>query len=712
MFRKKLFTSILLTGVGLLGTIIYIEVNNTMDSFSSLLINEVCSHNETIVYNDIGAYTDYVELYNNSDTSINLSNYFLSDKEEQLNLYALPELELLPHAYTVVFIDKEIAGFGIGDEESIYLSDEERNIIDAVTLPIMDKDTVYARSATNLQWESNLEASPGDSNTNEKEEINRIEDVNSVPLFSVDSGFYEESFYLEINTDGKYDIYYTLDGSMPTENSYYYDGPILIEDASNNENVYSIIEEISIDEEEVELPEYLVDKCTIVRAVAIDTEGARSEESYGTYFVGFDNKYGYGETHVISIITDPINLFSEEKGIYVTGNLADKHWYSGEQTEEKHDAITNYTREGKGWKKPAYVQLFDESGEVLYSQQAKMGIHGNYCTLLAQKGFNLLPDTGQNIFEGLLADASTSLMLRPGGAKDWRDTQFRDALNHVLMEDRELAVLRAVPCQVFLDGEYWGLYNLQERVDQGLIAEEYGVKVEDVIVTKNTHVVGEDDSYYELYRDVISFVESHDLTIEENYAEVEKMIDIQSYIEYYCFQIYVAACDTVGNNYSCWRTKTVSSKDYYDGKWRWVLYDTDDSIGARKELSNVTVDSFSAGHMTITPMEDILFSSLMQNENFKYHFVSTFVEMADTDFAPERVNPIIDELTNEYMKASVISHRRWLHGEYDEEQYLEKVEVVRDFFARRRKYIMEHLENNLGLDNVEEYLKEKQVVYG
>lgn len=704
---KKISSFIFIILFGICLTCICVWKGSSMDSMKTILINEVCSHNETIVYNDIGEYTDYVELFNNSDDKVNLSKFYLSDKEEQLNLYSLPEVELLPYTYAVVFITRETAGFCIGDEESIYLSDEENNIIDAVTLPIMDADIVYSRGVADLQWESDLEASPGAANTKVREVVRRIEDENSIPIFSKNSGFYEEPFYLEINVDSKYDIYYTLDGSVPTENSYYYDGPILIEDASRNENIYSTIKEISIDEEQVELPEYLVDKCTIVRAVAITADGAKSEETYGTYFVGFQDKYGYGDTHVISIITDPDNLFSKDKGIYVTGNLADKHWYGGEQLEEKHDAITNYTREGKGWKKAAYVQLFDEKGEALYNQQIKIGIHGNYCTLLAQKGFNIFPENAEYIFEGVMGEANTSLMLRPGGAKDWRYTQFRDALNHMLVEDRELVVQQAVPCQVFLDGEYWGLYNLQERVDQGLVAENYAVRSEDVIVTKNNHVVGEDDSYYELYRDVISFVESCDLTIEENYAEVEKMIDIQSYIDYYCFQIYVAACDTIGNNYSCWRTKTVSTKDYYDGKWRWVLYDTDDSTGARKELSNVIVDSFSGGHMTIAPMEDVLFSSLIQNEEFKYRFVSTFVEMADTNFAPERVNAIIDELTDKYMEASVISHIRWIHGEYDEEQYLERVEVVRDFFNRRRSYIMEHLENNLGLDDIGEYLKGK-----
>lgn len=707
MSRKKLFTSILLIVIGLLGTTIYIKVNGDTDSSQSLLINEVCSHNETIVYNDIGIYTDYVELYNNSDDAIDLGDYFLSDKEERLDLFSLPEEELLPYSYTVVFIDRETAKFCIGDEESIYLSDSEGNIIDAVTLPIMDNDMVYARGVSDLQWQSNLEASPGKANAKVKEEVNKIEDENSTPVFSANSGFYEEPFYLEISVDNKYDVYYTLDGSVPTEDSYYYEEPIYIYDASDNENLYSVIEEISIDERQIELPEYLVDKCTIVRAVAIAADGGRSEETYGTYFVGYDSKYGYGDTYVISIITDPNNLFSKDKGIYVTGNLAEKHWYGGEQLEEKHDAITNYTREGKGWKKPAYAQLFDESGEVLYNQQIKIGIHGNYCTLLAQKGFNMFPENTEYIFEGLLGGASTSLMLRPGGAKDWRYTQFRDALNHMLVEDRELVVQQAVPCQVFLDGEYWGLYNLQERIDQGLVAETYGVNAEDVIVTKNNHLVGEDDSYYELYRDVISFVESHDLAIHENYAEVEKMIDIQSYIDYYCFQIYVAACDTIGNNYSCWRTKTVSTKDYYDGKWRWVLYDTDDSTGARKELSNVTVDSFSGGHMTITPMEDVLFSSLIQNEEFKYRFVSTFVEMADTNFAPERVNAIIAELSDKYMEAAVLSHRRWLHGEYYEDEYWERVEVVINFFEKRKSYIMKHLENNLEIDDVEEYLRKK-----
>jgi len=220
MLKKKLFTSILLSVVGLLGAITYIKVNNDTDSFTSLLINEVCSHNETIAYNDIGIYTDYVELYNISDDTIDLSYFCLSDKEEELSLYSLPAVELEPHTYTVVFIDKGTAGFAIGDEESIYLSDSEGNIIDAVTLPIMDKDMVYARNALDLHWRSNLAPSPGEANTRIQEVINRIEDENSIPIFSVNSGFYEEPFFLEINADSKYDIYYTLDGAVPTENSY------------------------------------------------------------------------------------------------------------------------------------------------------------------------------------------------------------------------------------------------------------------------------------------------------------------------------------------------------------------------------------------------------------------------------------------------------------------------------------------------------------
>jgi len=706
MLRRKQFASLLIVILGIVGAWMCLGARNNSEWQEGLLINEICGHNDTLVHNGMGYYTDYVEFYNNSEEEIVLSDFYLSDKQEWLDRCKLPEIVMEPYSYYLFFLDDYSAGFGIGKGECVYLSDAEGKVVDCVDMPSMGEDMVYARNVDSLQWEYGYLASPGEVNI-VKEGPKLIEDENSTPILSAASGFYEEPFYLEIATEYKYDIYYTLDGSVPTEESYLYEEPILIADASNNENVYSAIANISTNQSSVQLPEYLVDKCNVIRAVAIAPDGAISKEVYGTYFVGFGDKYGYEKTYTLSLITDPKNLFSHERGIYVPGAVADKGVYVDSKSGNAHELLANYSSEGKGWRRSAYVELFDEKGQYLGDHSVKIGIHGNYSAMQPQKSFNLLADSASEeryLFSGVLGDERTSLMIRAGGTVDWSETQFRDVLCNLLVEERDLTILHGIPCQVFLDGEYWGLYTLQERIDQGIIAEDFSVEEDDVIVIKNDTVVGKTDSYYELYETVVDYAEENDLSIDEHYAKMEEMIDIQSYIDYYCFIIYIAACDTVTNNYSCWRTENISSQEYCDGKWRWIVYDVDDSTGLRDGLTNVEVDSFLYGHMKKSPMQDVLFTSLMQNEAFKYQFVSTFVEMADTVFAPENVNVLIDELCSQYMEASIISHTRYNHGEFSENDYLEKVEVIRDFFERRRPYIMEHLENNLGIEDVEEYL--------
>lgn len=671
---------------------------------SGLIINEICSRNDRVIYDKQGYFYDYVEIYNPTDKVIELSDYYLSDTGWYLRKYSLPEKKIPPNGYEVVFINEDVTGFAIGKEEVIYLSNRSGGIVDSVPVPDMERNTVYAKSIDTENWENNQIPTPGGANDYSDVVDWTVDDAIEL-TFSHKAGFYEEPFYLEIEASDGCDIFYTVDGSMPTTESRRYEAPLLIEDVTNNENVYSMRTDISM--KEVTTPDYLVDKCNVIRAIAVSTEGNISEERTASYFVGYSERYGYEDIYVVSLVSDPENLFSSEKGIYVTGDIAE--WNRDTNAEmDPNQAYTNYTREGDGWRREANIEVFDEKGQVALEQNIEISIHGGFSTIYPQKGFNLLTpydvEKDEYIFKFPSGEEYSSLMLRPGGLRDWRKTQFRDVLNHELVEDRDITILNGIPCQVFLDGEYWGLYNLQERIDNGLIAKEFDVDIDNLIVTKTDFVVEGKDELYNQYETIIDFVESADLSKNIFYKQVESMIDIQSFIDYNCFEIYVANCDSISNNVSCWRTKDMSSTPYCDGKWRWIIYDTDDSTGIEPEVTNPMVDSFSAGHWNTTPMEEPLFSALLENESFKKRFVKTFVDMAYSDFDYERVSELIDKYTDSYMEAAVISRHRYGEPDYSEEAYLADVQVVRDFFSQRRDYILEHMKNNLGIEDLDAYL--------
>ena len=298
--------------------------------------------------------------------------------------------------------------------------------------------------------------------------------VGAVAL-SRESGFYDEPFDLELCFDGG-QIYYTLDSSDPDEHSIPYEGPIHIADASENPNVYSMNTDVSLEfRPEIlehsgqkprfgyEAPLEPVDKCTVVRAVAIDAAGRRSDVVTGVYFVGFRNKTGYENRGIIAVTTDPDNLFDPEKGIYVLGNAFESKLVDGyyQETDILFESWSaNYRKRGIEWEREATVQLFDADRNLQLSGNCGIRIQGGVSRGMLPKSLNLFARDayGMDAFPGqtLFGEDWTLGSLTLSSGSESNRNKMHDVMVNELVSGLDIDTRLYRPYVLFLDGEYWG----------------------------------------------------------------------------------------------------------------------------------------------------------------------------------------------------------------------------------------------------------------
>ena len=350
-------------------------------------------------------------------------------------------------------------------------------------------------------------------------------------VFSRQGGVYDEEFELELTSKGA--IYYTTDGSDPSESdtSIKYDGEIKVADRSGDANIVSAVSptlfctnfsDYSKDDGlicRIDAPsDDAVDKCTVIRAAAKDSAGNWSAVTTQTYFIGSTTDHIDGieagckasgsDLAVISITMDYDDLFDSGKGIYVKGDVFDnalkkfignKNWIKADDTR-KLDA--NYSQRGREWEREAHIDFFEmnENGaEQVLNQDCGIRIQGNYSRSDLQKGFRLYArkDYGDNKFrydvwgdelkdkDGNTIDKFKTFVLRAGGNCAFT-SKYNDTYWQTLAAGVDCSTKASRPCVVYLNGEYWGLYVLEEDYSDDYFESHYGVNKDDVIDTKAT----------------------------------------------------------------------------------------------------------------------------------------------------------------------------------------------------------------------------------
>ncbi len=625
----------------------------------------------------------------------------------------IDEMERYSADYLPIDIHQSV--FSLKEGETVTLSKGNR-ILETVTIPCgIPSDKVFACLSTDLNTFKLTNPSPYIVlNDDENERIVRP-DCN--PVFSVKSGWYDVSPSLEISTTASGGaIYYTTDGTEPNASSAKYLGSILIPDRGGEENIYASYADISL-VDDTYFPDYRIDKATVVKAIWI-SDDSWSQVVSQVYFIGMDGHEKLQNMPIIEITVNPEDFFGYYNGIYQVGNVYDiyRKKYDPEKRPEYYNA--NYFKEGRGWERPVNITYFDAQHSFVFSQDVGIRIHGGWSTTYNQKGFNLYAreeyDGSKYFNYDFWGKRYNKIMLRTGGYRDIYCTKMRDVLNQRLISNRDVGEQRAVLCTVFLNGEYWGVYNLQETIGESYISEKYNVSADNIIIMKNNDlsIEGLEPLSFEL---LVAFALENDLSREDNYKYIEDKIDIQSYIDYMAFQIYIANCDSIANNFAKWRTIRPEIGEYGDCKWRFLLYDTDDSTGMVPYLTDYDVDSFTEGHWTTDPLGDagdILFSALIKNDEFKKRFVLSFMDIANDNFNYIRVSAILKEMSAKY-KAGVIASQKRFRGAfripeytdvfdfdepYDEQDYLNDVKVIDDFYHNRFQYIATYLKKDLRLE--------------
>ncbi len=541
----------------------------------ALAINEAMYVNDTFLKQSDGKCYDWVELKNISNNDINLSNYIITDKLTKMKC-KLPDKILKPGELFVLICSskdkKDKTGyyhtnFSLSSSgDGIYIYDLDGILIDAAYLTDIPYAGSYGRMTVQDGYYYFTKPTPGKNNTG------GIKNVCAAPVSNYPSGVYnKDSMQIELKADGK--IYFTTDGSTPTNKSAVYTTPFKI---TTNK---------------------------IIRTIVYKNGSLPSEVKTFSYILDHDSKLP-----VLSLAVAPDDLWSDETGIYVKGKY--ENYY---QNWEKSACLSYYGGDGTFSINCGLKMNGAGSRETDKKKSFKVIFRGKYgAGTLKCNLFN----NGINEFD--------SLILRAG--EDYPSSIVRNeaAVRYAAKYLPSLVTQTGKHCSLYINGKYFGIYYLMERVTEKFVAEHFNVPEDDVIIEEySPSSSGELNS-------IMNFARNNDLTIAKNYEYIKSKIDIESMTDWFIYQAYTGNTDATAN------IRYV--KPGKDAKWKWVAYDFDWTFYTHeKSFQRMLTKNMWYTSRIIQP--------LLKNPSYRIYFIERFSQHAKNLFnSPQKFTNIVDEL--------------------------------------------------------------------
>jgi hypothetical protein len=590
-----------------------------------------------------------IQVHNVSETSSDMSALpFLSIRTDHQPVKPPPAILNLSRTYYHTNFKLK------ADQDLLFLTRNQGTMVDSVSIPFLDMNISYGRKIPpTVEWVIFATPTPGEPNNTFYFEGN----VDGVPEFSEPGGRFSGTLQLSLSAPRPDDnIYITFDGSVPGPESPIYDGPLEITSGA------------------------------IVRARILKSGFVPGRVVTRTYFSSPDNGLP-----AVCLSTDPYNLWDQDYGIYTDGPNA--------EADFPH-FNANYWQD---WERPAHVEFYNAGAGTGFSLDAGIKINGAWSRGFAQKSIAIYARRkyGEGritcrIFREKPISEFESIVLRNSGndwvGHDvWGGTMFRDVLMTRLLGDLDVEHAASLQSTVYINGEYWGIMNIREKINEHFIASNNGVEPDriDFLEGNQWVIAGSPEHYARL----IDFLHANSMQREENYEWVKKQMDIQNYINYQLAEIYYDNGDWPGNNIKYWRSSSAS------GKWRWIVFDTDHGFGMwdpAKVYHNTLVFAMEENgpDWPNPPWSTYLFRTLLENLEFREQFINSFADRLNTRFRSDTVDALINRLSNN-IAAEMISHMaRW--GQTIDQWNYQVSQLV--YYADQRPAIMrEHIRSTFEL---------------
>ena len=454
---------------------------------------------------------------------------------------------------------------------------------------------------------------------------------NDTVVFSARGGFYDEVFSLELyHTQPQNHIRYTINGNRPTAQSPLYEEALVLDERCySKSDIYTILD---CPETEFFLPDS-VPHCIVIRAAVSDVnDSCVSQVVTNSYFI-----HALGcDTHglpVVSICADSLALFDFETGIFVPG-VYYNWWdplYSG-----------NYFQRGREWERLCNVEYYDLNNAGV-NQQAGLRTHGGSTRRIQQKNLKIFAREeygkkrfNHRFFPDIPIDGFKHLVLKPFCCSNGVTTGIQDALSQKIARNLRLDVLATRMTVLFINGEYWGIYALQETPDERYLEDHYDVDPEESNIIKNWKVLehGDSTNWTNLYQ----WVQETDFSLDENYLLMKERIDMDNFVDYWIFEMYSSNFDWPVQNTRCWQRG--------DGKWRWIFYDGDACFSRVWDVFANAVDTSQSIHPS-NAESTLFFRKLIENQDFLDRFSTHFDELMMNQLNYESILPYYTALRAE-----------------------------------------------------------------